>query len=89
MDHGLCWRAPATIRNSGQILHSVDHLVQAWLLVVRNWEKSAIQVFLLYTVCSEFSWYSKQYPLLGSGPLLEAFVNGKLTVYGITKILGG
>ena len=76
----LCWRAPPTVRNSGQILHSVDHLGQAWLSVVRNWEMSAIQVFLLYINHSEFSWYIKQCPLLGRGPLLGASVNGDLTV---------
>ena len=41
---------------------------------------SAIQVFLLYINYSEFSWYIKQCPLLGSGPLLGASVNGELTV---------
>ena len=38
---------------------------------------SAIPVFLLH---SEFSWYIKQCPLLGRGPLLGASVNGELTV---------
>ena len=37
----------------------------------------AIQVFLNH---SEFSWYIKQCPLIGRGPLLEASVNGELTV---------
>ena len=73
----LCWRAPPTVRNSGQTLHSVG---QAWLSVVRNWEMSAIQVFLLCINHSEFSWYIKQCPLLGRGPLLGASVNGELTV---------
>ena len=77
---GLCWSAPPTVRNSGQILHSVDHLGQAWLSIVRNWEMSAIQVFLLYINHSEFSWYIKQCLLLGRGPLLGASVNGELTV---------
>ena len=54
-DQMLRWRAPPTVRNSGQILHSVDHLGQAWLSVVRNWELSAIQVFLLHINHSEFS----------------------------------
>ena len=80
----LCWRAPPTVRNSGQILHSVDHLGQAWLSVVRNWEMSAIQVFLLYINDSEFSWYIKHCPLLGRGPLLGASVNGELTVLHIS-----
>ena len=35
--------------------YSVDHLGQALLSVVRNWEMSAIQVFLLYINHSEFS----------------------------------
>ena len=76
----LCWRAPPTVRNLGQIFHSVDQLGQAWLSVVRNWEISAIQVFLLYINHSEFSLYIKQCPLLGRGPLLGASVNGELTV---------
>ena len=76
----FCWRAPPTVCNSGQILHSVDHLGQAWLSVVQNWDMSAIQVFLLYINHSEFSWYIKQCPLLSSGPLLGASANGKLTV---------
>ena len=41
---------------------------------------SAIQVFHLYINHSEFSWYIKQCPLLGRGPLLGASVNGELTV---------
>ena len=84
---GLCWRAPHTVHNSGQILHSVDHLGQAWLSVVWNWEMSVIQVFLLYMNHSEFSWYIKQCPLLGRGPLFGASVNGELTVFKSTRVL--
>ena len=76
----LCWRAPPIVRNLGQILYSVDHLVQAWLSVVRNWEVSAIQVFLLYINHSKFSQYIKQCPLLGRSPLLGVSANGELTV---------
>ena len=36
---------------------------------------SAIQVFLLYINHSEISWYIKQCPLLGKGPLLGVSVN--------------
>ena len=82
----LCWRAPPTVRNSGQVLHSVDQLGQAWLSVVRNLEMSAIQVFLLYINHSKFSWYIKQCPLLGRSPLLGASVNGELTVTIIVVI---
>ena len=46
---------------------------------------SAIQVFLLYINHSEFSWYIKQCPLLGEGPLLGASVNGELTIYITTR----
>ena len=41
---------------------------------------SAKQVFLLYINHSEFSWYIKQCPFLGRGPLLGVSVNGELTV---------
>ena len=37
------------------------------------------QVFPLYINHSEFSWYIKQCPLLGRGPLLGASVNGELS----------
>ena len=33
--YGLCCRAPLTVHNSGQILHCVDHLGQAWVSVVQ------------------------------------------------------
>ena len=43
---------------------------------------SAIQVFLLYINHSKLSWYIKQCPLLGRGPLLGVSVNGEFTVIG-------
>ena len=58
----------------------MDHLGQAWLSLVQNWEMSAIQVFLLYINHSQFSWYIKQCLLLSKGPLLGVSVNGELTV---------
>ena len=48
---------------------------------------SAIQVFLLYINHSEFSWYIKQCPLLGRGPLLGASINGELTVLSMCTII--
>ena len=75
----LCWRHPPSVTQD-----SVDHLGHAWLSVARNWEMSAIQVFLLYINHSEFSWYIKYCPLLGRGPLLGASVNGELTVYQLS-----
>ena len=50
---------------------------------------SAIQVLLLYINHSKISWYIKQCPLLGRGPLLGVSVNGELTVLCFTKIFVG
>ena len=47
-------------------------------------DAGAIQVFLLYKNHSKFSWYIRQCPLLGRGPLLGASVNGELTVIMFT-----
>ena len=53
-------------------------------MAVRSLELGDVRysgVCILYINHSEFSWYIKQCPLLGRGPLLGASVNGELTVF--------
>ena len=46
-------------------------------------------MFLVYINHCGFSWYIKQCPLFGRGPLLGASVNGELTVLLNTGSAGG